>query len=1279
MKKIVYKFLFTILLIFIYTNAIFADGELSCNKSIEMTEEHMSTPTHITATMPVCGTTHLSGFASVNVGPGVGVPEGGKQDFSDLDWVEQIGDFYDWYLVNSEDNKGTIPVYMPLCSDPASKIQGSMLCTFTRRKASKREETGYYEDYIDYECVQNLLDDQPIFVKPDSDQKIMDINPETDKDVLIQNPNVTKLKIAGLEEAEKLCTKQKWVFTGYNYYCEDDDYVISSDTTGIPLDAQNYLAYKWCENPGKWDYTVELDKGTDGINLKTAKMECEKENSVSKCFCKPATIKYSYLCPVYTCDKEEREVKLCTPTFKTPTGQTVYCVNPGQAFSATYSTTSSYMEDESFTVKDCESSYSTVDCGYANILIEGKYYDIEDKTIEFALRLWGVHTKQAGFDSVGVSSRTGDDCGNRTYFMKSEGYSGRIINPYVETYKEFAKEILNDIRYRDEIDPSKDYNLFAITCDAEKLGVACGSDNRYKQALALLANTVLGNSHMQEHLRIIFHDEIGESVDTAELITTEDGKQYIQVVYDELEEITRSSKVKINCNKLDQMVRDRQITQSQREQIEPFCSSEAYIVDGDGKRLTEFGGGTPAYCLKNYCRVLVEKFAICDLDEDIKTPVKIKVKYEKSQSSKSIKKYISCSNPTNNQILFGFDDDLLDETIGGTHQLGDPERETFEETFEIRDFKCEGKCEDYGIRRDPDKEDNTCDDDLKYNGVFGKTIKDPSLKCILNMGSPAYKNAYNYSEEFSVGNKFCRIYCSDEIKYNVADKIRETSGRKFYYDIERSVRKDKDIRYIFSNIIEEKRTCVSEIYYHNLFPESVDWAKTYSLGKNIYGRSDGITKTEIEGINNWESLFSLLVKKAKAEGGRTENLNKVLYDLYNCNLYTDEEIKDAGIVKPKAYKAANIKETIMKRFSGDDNNNYGIGVGTGCEFNPETNKNNCITMNNINYDFGAPPGGKSASMKSTITMNNTIDDFVYCSGESCFAYDEDHKDEEYNYPTSKTSSKTTLDVKTVLGESISAKVFTKDEVDIPTNDYVMFEVKADINFYNNSRYEVKPDGKVIIAGSERGKNYLKLETFTYPVDRYAYNSPVCSDRSFLSNDHYKRCNISQIYDRVETFFRKPEGDQFVTEVGKTKTFNCYVDVEMPSTECDPSKQLCRIGTTYRNVDIANIFPSSKDGYTTKTNSNWGTTNGRQATFNIQKSANEINVDEEYLQYSITLSPNQIRNIKSRNAKESGNYINEEVYGCQIVGDVYQNCISPFVEDLRKNKEYGTIDQKHNGK
>ena len=94
-----------------------------------------------------------------------------------------------------------------------------------------------------------------------------------------------------------------------------------------------------------------------------------------------------------------------------------------------------------------------------------------------------------------------------------------------------------------------------------------------------------------------------------------------------------------------------------------------------------------------------------------------------------------------------------------------------------------------------------------------------------------------------------------------------------------------------------------------------------------------------------------------------------------------------------------------------------------------------------------------------------------------------------------------------------------------------------------------------------------------------------------------------------------------------------------------------------------MFPSGN----TNVNSNWNTENGQRVKENIESSADQLKTNEKYLDYSITLSPNQIKNIKDYNNKNSS-YSDELIYNCEKdpVDGIYYNCNSHFMDLLRGN-------------
>ena len=97
-------------------------------------------------------------------------------------------------------------------------------------------------------------------------------------------------------------------------------------------------------------------------------------------------------------------------------------------------------------------------------------------------------------------------------------------------------------------------------------------------------------------------------------------------------------------------------------------------------------------------------------------------------------------------------------------------------------------------------------------------------------------------------------------------------------------------------------------------------------------------------------------------------------------------------------------------------------------------------------------------------------------------------------------------------------------------------------------------------------------------------------------------------------------------------------------------------------------------------SNWVTEVGKAAKEKIE--AADYMANEDYLQYSITLTPDNIRSIQSYNAstESRGAYINEPTGNCEKTSDgLYLNCTSKFINELRGmnnegNTSYGTLNK-----
>ena len=1379
------------------------DDEFICEGSVKtLKETSFYEPGLITATMPICERSKEFAYWQINGSDRMMTAYQDEQQWLDFEFIKSVGHIRQKIWTYRGDNKGyATQSEAPLCLEETAKGWGISQCEW-RQWAAKEcvpdsccttRSCSCGEGCVTSCCVSNSCCSKKC---PDPD-------------------GGPPWKDAGNDYCYRNWTEPYETFYTYRTGGYNDD-------KEGPLNREQLLSLG-----------LSPDAASGKVRSDGSK-QCEEDLNTDWCNCLDTPkhpIVYAFLCPHYTCTLKPTTTGICTPSFEEKEGGAdVYCINPSQPFTNTFRVEQDFTRDDNVNPKNCESSFASLDCGFANILIESEYFNritvnrttldesgeplpkplikkIPKKTIEFAMRLWSVHNGQQGFDKMGVSNRQMTDagnCNNTVYYMK---YDGDWVNVYKESHIYLFEKILE--RITDEkvteinIANNDHINLFEYTCQENLIGVACEdngslvyskhSKNYYKYAYALVANTILGNDNMQAHLNELF-DDYDLTVRTVKLVRdiTEDktkNYQYVETVFEDLERILEKEHMeneKIYCTE-ENLVK--------YPYIKPFCQVELQIVGADGNPIQ---GGLMdknlalSYCTKNYCRFKTVSFAICDLDLTKYAPIKVKVKRGGGNAIKSVKKYINCSNPIDNQIMYGFDDSGVRVGPDGEVITKYDVPEMVTDEFVLTDYKCQNRCDEYYPREDINQK---CEDEFgEYDKVYSSSIKDPSLRCIMNMGDTNAKNMYNYSEEFGligtnnsknlVNNKFCKIYCSDSVEFNIADKVRSKSGRPFEFNIESQVRDERSAKYEFSNIIRLKRTCVSEIYYDRAFTDAYDWKKIYDLGNTdmdkAVGRDDKLTKEEINGIANWKTLFEVLKKKAESEGYRNDNLNKLLYDLMNCNLYTNKQIEESvkltdkekedgvkGVTRPHDDTVGNIRELILKHFTLENNygigtNNYGIKIKDGkypdseaCNISYDGENgdskgklkeggitgNTCVEMKTIDYNYGKNSHELTqVDMESQTSNRNNFSKFVYCTGKNCFNWenemidDKDHdpgENSEYNYPSSTDGNGEYVGNQTVEitypvrdGKALSGgKIKTKDRtVEIPTNDYVMFEVQTDIAFYNNSRFEVDPLGEsyevTTTEKPDKESENLLLEAYLFPVSKNAYNFKECEYRDFLDPGHpegaaakdanypiAKRCEINQNFAKMYTYFRKDPQDFFKTRIDNIREdgFTCYVDVERRAAD-EPGSDT-RDSILYRNIDPAYVFPSGKDGYSEIFKSNWNTVLGRKVTDQIKESADELRGTENYLQYRITLTPYDILNIRDYN-KNNDSYINEKQLSCQKLPyncdneeeclgaiddkeeetdpnntmqyDVFVNCKSPFLDELRKSDEYGKIDSEFNG-
>ena len=1046
---------------------------------------------------------------------------------------------------------------------------------------------------------------------------------------------------------------------------------------------------------------------------------CKGANSgAAKCECKD--MQYTLQCPLYACTQKYETINTCVPTYALPDGSPAYCVNPAQGFNAPENGNANYQVDTDFDVNKCASSNSTIDCGYANILIEAEYHrllgeKVDDESINLALRLWGVHSGQNGYDKTGVANLKGCNCSEPIAFVPDPN-TGEYANIYKYTHDYIMKHF-KDLAYKHDYIPPEGTklgetkygdSLITITCNYQNersmLGVVCGQSNVcgkntgnttiYRQAFDLYFNTLIGNKDMDNHLNyvvgLVDAEPDGITVITGEETSDGNHRLWLDIHYDEFQKLDIEEEV-YDCKQLREST---QITDEDKLKILPYCKTTFYLVDANGNRVSD-----PIQieeCRKGSgCTTEEFEYAVVCSQPNQVTPIRIKAYYYTNSAPSIIQKYQSCANANGNQVMFGVVRDKISDS-----EDGDPtSRIIYEDPVETRGetktfnviIECPGEqqCSESGVVKNKNFGNcatNPGDSELEYTSdeLYTNTISDPSLKCIVHMPETT-RQMYDYSEHFGVNSNLCRVYCSDEVDYVLSNKINATAGETFDYDIEVAMYNEKKSDHHLSTIIEEKRTCVSEVYYHHNFPIEMQ-----DKLKSIYNLSSAPV--------NIPALIAALASKAGGEGGRQEVVNQILFDLYNCNFY--KEAFDSKIKTPKNSANARIGKdasgntvkyvktyNYAKYLYGSKYNNYGLNKI--CTIDG-SNGTKCINMSHVNYEFGAETDtGKieNVYLESALDSlrNEGIKNIQYCTDtldKKCLQYESGKTHQDFNYNNNNNWSNTSsMDTQTVFGKNYS----------IPTNDYAMFNVSVGLGFYNKERYQVKPGNGVVIdlANEAANEDYLTLEKYKYPITKNALtfdtNSQYCKTIASDSKNITKRCDVTQVLGaselnntKVYTYYRNVKNDLFFNSINSSNNnFTCAVDVKIPRVTTCKNCDLAD-ATIYRNVDTSKLFPN---GVTAS--SNWATVEGQIATNAIESTSDMLRTSDDLLEYSISLSTTQIRALKEYNSHHK-DYVNEPINNCTIKNDTYRTCKSDFLEILRGNTTelgsttYGTIDPNHNG-
>lgn len=375
-----------------------------------------------------------------------------------------------------------------------------------------------------------------------------------------------------------------------------------------------------------------------------------------------------------------------------------------------------------------------------------------------------------------------------------------------------------------------------------------------------------------------------------------------------------------------------------------------------------------------------------------------------------------------------------------------------------------------------------------------------------------------------------------------------------------------------------------------------------------------------------------------------KKVQKLIGDLKSCSLYSDTSAPSLGDII-SGYSSPSAIGSIK----GDAiNNDVGLFVG----------------YDDVNY-------GEEVEFKSQKQSSN--EEMYYCEngsderklGDTSDCYKYTGSELEQKGGDKKESHYYTY----CSGKLTGAKCESKS-LNMPINDYATFIMDQEVDFFRDESYHTKAYTGQVFKGSGSGSNTSPLPSTIFPVsnDKKSGSTGLYGiDWRFTNIGLFKPTKLNnflyycsyEVYNTT-TLYDCPYLDEDGNIDWEKCNNPCYVD------DGDPVPEICMdkfkptdskgYGFIYRNVDLSNLFPTER-----VIGNNWA--NSAEIINNIQANAERI-WTEEYLEYSFTLTPQAINNIRNYNNTKNGigGYLDNSLYSCdKDSNNAFKNCKSSFLD------------------
>ncbi|MGM9878142.1 MAG: hypothetical protein ACI33S_05805 [Bacilli bacterium] len=742
------------------------------------------------------------------------------------------------------------------------------------------------------------------------------------------------------------------------------------------------------------------------------------------------------------------------------------------------------------------------------------------------------------------------------------------------------------------------------------------------------------------------------------------------------------------------------------EETKDQCIAQIFVYNSNGQLISQ--SDHYDYCKKNYCYYKIDSKKICN-EDGVNTKITSIVVTPQSLKSTVIKKIDN--GIKGQQTIFVYD--VNSQLTGSFCQL-------IEAVKEDTSVKCPcNPKESPNLVEQTGNIDGTNYCSKSYEAYDELYYGDPSISTIINACYEEDKLKYDFTDDLNVnGNdivydaelnsrysfqvksddfEVCKLYCRDETRFYIGNKLSVKAGQNLRYDIGQT-------------LIDKKIINETAIDKGNL--DSGNKNTEYNYMPSVVLQLRECT-SEID-YKKWETLYN--------KATTTKEKNQLLYSIYNCNLYTTEDIRQkitAGKLKniinenPSTYQSLNgYAEPAMIEYkynTSDGNitivNNYGttkdyLLAQEGCT-SLGLNQTDCAAyfLNYYSDDYynsdSADNLGITLDFEHGLVDSN-LNETIYCSGESCYKLKGSDGKYYYNPNAKNKNDYTTVDniydgsgniVRYESGKILSYqewglnyKDYDKnssnykkkilDGNEVPTNEYASFIVVTETGFYNKQKYysdsysgiiRNEPNQDATIKSVELDKNifplHLDKQTGTYEIS-HTFNS---IRTAYKRSTYYTEKNYS-LFDKIDN---KPG----------TVNFICEYDVYNTSTkyECESGNCKRELGFIYRAVDLNDVFESVTNE-SRQYPENWATSFAQTTLNQIQASSQNIlekdknnDDNDSYLEYSYTLTPEGIKRIREYNQTKltDGGYLDTSMYGCKYDDEegIFYNCKSTFLSEL----------------